>query len=292
MDDVTTTPPSMGELFSGTGAVPEGVTADPVTETAAETTADVAPTSEEKTNSLEVKREAEPIKEAAKAEPEKKPAEVKADTTEKPIWDSDDNPHKKRADELAKREKAARDWATQINQQYVNQQRELAIINKKLDGTYDPAIDDPRGPDPQQILSEAQIAGKVQASEVAARERYGEKFDPEIQRFHELFTDNPIVQQRVLSSRAPMLEAMAVLKEWDIAQKYGSTDVDTIISKIRAETESELREKIRKEEHQKILDSIAMRGKTPSGLKDVRAANTNESQKPAGARPLSSFFTN
>jgi len=290
MDDLTQTP-LIERAFSSSGSVPEGITADPVTapepeeakpeEKAAEPAAQAKP---------EPSAPTEPAKEAAKAEPEKAPAEVKADTDPKPVWDSEDNPYKKRADELAKREKAARDWATQINQQYVNQQRQLAVINKKLDGTYDPAVDDPRGPDPQEVLSQVHVAGKVQASEVMARERYGEKFDPEIQRFNELFDTNPLIQQRVLTSKAPMLEAMSVLKEYDIAQKYGSTDVDTIISKIKAETEAELREKIRKEEHQKIMDGIAMKNKNPNGLREARQAGGDT--KPAGQRPLSSFFHN
>jgi len=288
MDDQTQTP-LIERAFSASGEVPEGVTAEPVTETPTET-----PTPE-KAEAPEVKADApatEPAKEAAKAEPDKKePAEAKEDTEPKPVWDSDDNPYKQRASELAKREKAARDWATQINQQYVNQQRELAVINKKLDGTYDPAVDDPRGPDPQQILSEAQIAGKVQASEMMARERYGDKFEPEIQRFHELFDTNQLIQQRVLTSKAPMVEAFKVLREWDITQKYGSTDVDTIIDKIKAETEAELRERIRKEEHQKIMDGIAQKNRNPSGLREARQAG-GDSPKTTGPKPLSAFFHN
>jgi hypothetical protein len=141
------------------------------------------------------------------------------------------------------------------------------------------------------MLTEAQISGAVRASEAQAREKYGEKFDAEIQRFHQLFDQNSLIQQRVLAAPSPMVEAMKVLEEFDVTVKYGSDDVTTIIQKIKAEAIAEEREKIRKEEHQKIMDSIAMRNKTPSGLREVRQAGGTDT-KPAGPKPLSSLFNN
>ena len=233
---------------------------------------------------------AEPEKEvAAKTEAEKPKVEAKAEPESK-NWDTDDNPHKQRAEDLAKREKAARDWATQINQQYMAQKRELEIINKKLDGTYDPQVDEPRI-DPEQVLKHARAQGAVQASIAAVVDKLGDvKTRAELDRFNQLFDANESIQHRVLNAASPMAEAIKVLNEWDITQKYGSTDVNVLVEKIKAEAVAEMRETIRKEEHQKIMDGIAMKNKTPNGVREMRQAGGDT--KPAGPRPLSSFFNN
>ena len=293
MDEVVVEAPStestvMDRVFNSGHRATEGVTDMPTPETP-EVEAQPAsdPASAEKTPEPEVK--AEPEKEQAATE-DKPKVEAKAEPDKTFDWDSDDNPHKKRADEIAKREKAARDWATQINQRYVNQQRELEIINKKLDGTYDPTVDEPKI-DPQQVLTQARTQGAVQASISAVVDKLGEeKTRAELDRFNQLFDQNDMVQQRVLGSPAPMAEALKVLKEWDITQKYGSSDVDVLVEKIKAEAVAELREQIRKEEHQKILDGIAMKNKTPNGNREIRPASGDV--KAPGARPLSSFFHN
>lgn len=296
MDDVVEAPSTntvMDRVFGGQPTQSEGDTPTPTaTETTEETKVADAPVSDEKdTAAVETKPEVtEPAKEQAETNDDKSKVEAKAEPEKKLDWDSDDNPHKKRADEIAKREKAARDWATQINQRYINQQRELEIINKKLDGTYDPTVDEPKI-DPQQVLSHARTQGAVQASIAAVTEKLGEeKTKAELDRFNQLFDDNDLIQKRVLNSPSPMAEAMQVLAEYDVTQKYGSRDVKVLIEKIKAEAVVELREQIRKEEHQKILDGIAMKNKTPNGNRDMRRADGDT--KPAGPRPLSSFFNN
>ena len=233
---------------------------------------------------------AEPVKEAAAETKAEKPAvEAKAEPDPK-NWDTDDNPHKQRAEDLAKREKAARDWATQINQQYMAQKRELEIINKKLDGTYDPAVDEPRI-DPEQVLKHARAQGAVQASIAAVVDKLGDaQTRAELDRFNQLFDANESIQHRVLNAASPMAEAIKVLNEWDITQKYGSTDVNVLVEKIKAEAVAEMREQIRKEEHQKIMDGIANKNKTPTGVREMRQAGGDT--KPAAPRPLSSFFNN
>jgi len=293
MDEPTEAPSTestvMDRVFSSGHRATEGVVDTPTPETPeveAQPASDPA-SAEAKTPEPEVK--AEPEKEQAATE-DKPKVEAKAEPDKTLDWDSDDNPHKKRADEIAKREKAARDWATQINQRYVNQQRELEIINKKLDGTYDPTVDEPKI-DPQQVLTQARTQGAVQASISAVVDKLGEeKTRAELDRFNQLFDQNDMVQQRVLGSPAPMAEALKVLKEWDITQKYGTTDVDQLVEKIGAEAVAKVREQIRKEEHQKILDGIAMKNKTPNGNREMRPASGE--LKPSGARPLSSFFHN
>ncbi len=170
------------------------------------------------------------------------------------------------------------------------QKRELEIINKKLDGTYDPQVDEPRI-DPEQVLKHARAQGAVQASIAAVVDKLGDvKTRAELDRFNQLFDTNESIQHRVLNAASPMAEAIKVLNEWDITQKYGSTDVNVLVEKIKAEAVAEMREQIRKEEHQKIMDGIAMKNKTPNGVREMRQAGGDT--KPAGTRPFSSFFNN
>ena len=63
-------------------------------------------------------------------------------------WDDDNNPWKKKANEFDQRYRDThRNW-NQLNQQNQELQRQLSILGKKFDGTYDPRVDEPPPPDP------------------------------------------------------------------------------------------------------------------------------------------------
>ncbi len=110
----------------------------------------------------EVKAEAKP--EEAKTEEK---AEAVGDTKPTVDWDSDENPFKQRVATVEKQYNDTRQWARQEAAQRQKLQQQLDIISKKLDGTYDPEVDDPR-PDPQAVILQADAQGKMTGSLDAA----------------------------------------------------------------------------------------------------------------------------
>ena len=121
----------------------------------------------------------------------------------------------------------------------------------------------------------------------------GQEFvDREIARYNELFNDNQMVQQQVWSSPSPVFTALKVLRDFDVSQKYGTTDVTELIEKIKAEQEADLEKRLTEKITKQVMDGIAMKNKAPTGINGARAATKVEGEKPATGRPLGSFFNN
>ena len=203
-------------------------------------------------------------------------------------WDSDENTYKKRYYDTAK-------WANNINQELAGIKKDVSIANKKLDGTYDAEAEAKAAEvDPQILTQQAETRGKVSASMVMAEEQFGKEY---VQKM--IFADDapfrqydndPYVQGRVLSSNAPVMEAIRILKEREFFGKYGH-EPDKIITNIRAEGEKELTDKVTKQVTEQIMKRIDEKGKQITGLSNARGSETKTEVKQT-VKPLSSIFQN
>lgn len=228
---------------------------------------------------LETAPEAKPEDETTPAEKvTEKPPEKKTELPAGPNWDSDDNPYRARATQLEKQYTDTRNWATQINQQNTDLQRQLEVIGKKIDGTYDPDADVAPQPSPDQIQSQGELVGKVRASIAVAEQMYGKD---EVHKL--LFADGapyrvledsePSVRARVLGAAAPALEAMRVLKEREFAAKYGN-DPEAAKAKIREEAKAEWEKNIDALVDAKIKERLKAKTETAPSLGATRGAGT------------------
>ena len=304
-------PKPLGEIFGRPGASEsEGSDTSPSPKET-EPSSQAAPAegaqapAEEKKVEAEVKADGEQAK--SKVEVEAKPAEEKAGEKTEAIgdagptidWESEENPFKQKFAAIEKQYQDTRAWARNEGAQRQKLQQQLDIINKKLDGTYDPDVDDPK-PDPQAVILQAQAEGKMLGSLDAAYLQYGkgdkkagqEHVDKEIVRYNELFAENSLVQNQVWSSPAPVFAALKVLRDFDISQKYGTTDAAELIEKVKAEHETELEKKLTEKITKQVLDGIAMKNKIPAGINGARAAVKIDGEKPPVNKPLSALFTN
>jgi hypothetical protein len=273
---------------------------DPVVAT--ETTEAVEAKPEETPESQDVKTEETPASspddKPAEAAPGDTPAAAKPEDTpvapgeeKKPEeaapasavdWDSDSNPYKQRFIDTA-------NWTRQVNQKALDVERQIAILNKKVDGTYDPDKDEPQT-SVDDVAMQAEEMGRLRSSLVSAYHIHGkETVDSGMKEFDALFADNDAVQQRVLKSPAPVLEMMKVLREQKFVSKYGA-DPEKMIANIRAELEPQLRAEIAKEENAKLLERIKNKDDTPVGLGDVRGAPAKDKVAQPAHTPLSQLF--
>jgi len=210
----------------------------------------------------------EPVIDAAK-----EPVKV-AEPTAAPIkptvdWNSADNPYLKQYRDTAS-------YATRVNQQNKDLARQMEIINKKLDGTYDPEQDKPLEPSSDELVAQAEIKGKVSASQAVAEERYGAEAVQKLildehSPYARLEASDPTIGPRVMASNAPILEAMAVLNEHVFFSKYGR-DPEGIKKAITKEVLDVEREKIRAEVTKDVMARIAQKNDQVVGLGDVRGA--------------------
>lgn len=250
------------------------------------------------------KKEAEPLKADTAARPIEKAAdnaptetkaatETKADTASsdsKPNWDDDNNPWKKKAAEFDQRYRDThRNW-NQLNQQSQEQQRQLAILTKKIDGTYDPEKDDSPPPDTAAIRQWASIEGKAEASHAAALRIHGEdKVMAALNRYAQVFANDRATQQRILESNDPVQGAMDALEFHDFTEKFG-TNPGKIIETMRAQLEAELSPKIAEREAKRVMDELAAKRREPDGLGRVvggSGAMDKQISKDNAARPKS-----
>ncbi|MDZ4345293.1 MAG: hypothetical protein U1E51_22985 [Candidatus Binatia bacterium] len=282
---------SLGSLFGG---VSDDTPKEPVTAEA---------TSQEEKSATEVKETKPETSPAVEAKPEEKPTlakeeakpkegaepvvEVKKEEPSKPVvnWDTDENPYKKR-------HKDAGDYANRVNRENLELKRQFEVINKKLDGTYDPAVDDVKAPAPEEVMSNGQLIGRVGASLTAAIEIYGEEtVNREINEFHQTFGQNPIIQQRVKSADLPAVEALKVMKEYRFVKEHGS-DPDKIMESVRKSLIEELTPKIREEESQKLMARLDKKGKEVEGLGKVRGSSrVGDEKSNSGPVPLDHLFS-
>lgn len=196
---------------------------------------------------------------------------------------------------LEKRLKDTRDYATRVQQENVEVKRQLAQqakfiekISKQLDGTWtdeDEKTLSPEhdAPSPDAIASMANAEGRISASREAAFSIYGE---PEVNAM--LFAEDapfraiendPIVQQKILSSNAPVIEAMKIVKARQFFDKYGYSPSD-IEANMRKALEAEITDKVTKK--------LTGKSTVPKGLGDI--ATTGVTVPQGGITPLKELF--
>ena len=254
-----------------------------------ETKPEASPAAEAKPEekpSLETKKEEAKPKEEAKAVVEEKAKEKPKEEANqaKSGWEAE-------RDTLTKQLKDTRDYATRVNRENLENKRQLEIINKKLDGTYDPEKDETKAPPQEEILATGQIVGRVGASLDAAYQIYGkENVDKEVDEFNQLFEENRSLQERVKGSNMPVVEVLKVMKEYRFVQKNGN-DPDKWEENIRKALIEELTPKIREEESQKLMARLDKKDKEVGGLGGARGDSGLRGEKTVPAsQPLNVLF--
>lgn len=269
-------------ISSGTApAISEGEKPTPAPEVKTEEVKAEAPKIEGKKE--EVKPEAAKP-ETAKQEEKKEPPKEEA---QKPPfdWESDDNPYKKRHADAAK-------WSNDTHQQNLKLLKEIEIIHKKLDGTYDPAAEAQKQPTLEEVSRNGAISGRVEASMELAKQMYGDEnvqkllLDPNSP-FSQIEKD-PYVQARVLAAKAPALEAMKILEERAFQARWGR-DPREIEAAIRKKAEEELTATITEKVTKQLMDRVNLKEKQPTTLGDVRSAEGKTPSENA-PKPLSKIF--
>jgi len=219
---------------------------------------------EEKPTEPEVKPEEKPAKEETPKEelPKEEPPKETKPTID---WDSDTNPFKQRHKDASK-------WANQVHMQNLELQKQMEIINKKLDGTYDAEAEAKAQEIPPHIISQtSEMAGKIVASRQAAFDIYGKENVENL-----LWADNapfrviendPMVQGRVMSSMSPVLEAVKCVEEAAFYSKWGKSPKD-IEENIKKAYEKEIEDRVTK----KILEKVNLKEKQVTGIGEARGA--------------------
>lgn len=250
--------------------------------------------------SVEVKTAPEPEKAEVKGQEQEKTSEVETKTApeaetkiEAPSstnWEDDTNPYKKRHADASK-------WANQVHMQNLDMKRQLDIINKKLDGTYDPEAEAKANEiQPEALARTAENVGRITASREAAYQIYGQGDSAKGEQIvsDTLWANNapfraiehlPQVQARVMNSPSPVLEAMKIVDEYAFAQKWGKTPQE-IESNIKKAYRKEIEDQVTKDflEKMKIKDSI------PQGISDARSAGPGGATIAQEYTPLSQIF--
>lgn len=231
----------------------------------------------------EEKKETEPAKGKEKAQEKKEEA---APVKEKSLddWKSEAETNHKRWQDTAR-------WANDLNQKHRSMSEQnnvlmknLDILNKKLDGTYDETRDgqmvDPSSVQAaDQTVSRYESVGRAKASLSAAYEKYGQKdTDGFLSEYVQRFGNDPFVQQRITSAEMPVEEAISAVKLARFFDKYGNTP-DLILEALK----KEVLPSIRAEEKAKVMESLKAKNEEPKGVTELKAAPApNKSQKPTG----------
>lgn len=225
--------------------------------------------------------------EASKTEekPAEKTAEIPNKETQKQPWELESDSYKERHAYAAK-------WANDVHQQNIKLLREIENISKRLDGTYDPAKDEPQLPTPEEMQRNGILQGRIEASKGLATRMYGEEAVQKLildenSPFSRIEGD-PYVRARVLASEAPIMEAMTILEERAFQAKWGKTPRE-IESSIRKKVEEELTQTITEKVTKQFNDRLALKDRQVQTLGDVRGA---EGKQPlvTTPKPLDSIF--
>lgn len=178
-----------------------------------------------------------------------------------------------------KRLKDAQTWGNEEHKARLDAERkadalesQLKRIEQKLDGTYQ----EPTAPSMEKLVADADTTGRIKASHRAAVRQYGEAFVMETVwdkagPYQELQERDPRIRARVMEADDPVLEAIAVVKESQDAQKYGRTPEE-----MRKKIEEELAPKLKQE----ILEGLKTKpGPATHTLGNVRGGTERTEQK-------------
>jgi hypothetical protein len=227
--------------------------------------------------------EAKPAKEAAlkaelrdkapestKAPAASTPATPEAGQQTGPNWDDDSNPWKKKAAENEKRYRDTHRGWNELHQQHQEAQRQLKVMQAKLDGTYDPAIHEPPPLDPHAVRTWGAVEGRAETSYEASVMQHGqETVDSTLARYKEIFAQDLETQSRVLQSKHPVATAMEAVKAYDLFAKYQTTDPAQLVARIEKELREKLVPEIEASTQKKLLKGLSSNNAEPKGLSGV-----------------------
>lgn len=135
-----------------------------------------------------------------------------------------------KGDDLEKRLKDTRDYATRVQQQNKELESKLAamtkqleVLNAKIDGTYV----EPVGPSPEQLEEQRRWMERANTDRQAMYDQYGEAtvnerlFNPDAP-YLKLEQSDPLIMERLKRSSRPVLEAWKILERHEFETKYGT----------------------------------------------------------------------
>src|SRR5438132_8536675 len=244
----------------------------------------------------EAKAEDKPKEEDAKPAPK-----VDSKAEKQPVKEEKPKPEAEEENlaKLTKRLKDVGDYATRVNQQNVEVGRKLdqalhqiTVLQQKIEGTYE----EPKAEKPEAVAEKARMEAKVATSHFAAVEVYGEEAVNKMvwatDAPYRQFDTDPAIQARVANAKLPVLEAIKVVKEAELREKYGKDP-----EAMRAAIEKEVTEKLTKEITEKVEKELKKKAPVKieplAGLSGVTGAG-REDQKASEDQPikLESLFPN
>ena len=220
-------------------------------------------------------------------------AKEKVDKEAKEKSEAEDATFKKRFEDTAKWARDVNAQNAQLRELAANQQRQLDVLQKKVDGTWteEDEAASKSSDTPDAVASRATLAGKAIASNAAAIREFGpEKVTAVLGEFHTLFEGNEIVKQVVSSADSPVHTAMQMVERYHFEQAYGTTPADWV-KNIGQETEKKLRPVITKEIMEKIKAGKSTKDGSPSSLASAKGGKGEEGKlKEETLAPLEDIF--
>ena len=180
----------------------------------------------------------------------------------------------------------------------------VAVLTKKIDGTYDDVKDAPKALTSQEIEVEAETRATVRTSHFAAVEylmardklteadadaKVKELVWSEDAPFRAFDTDRA-VQARVLGAKVPIIEALKVVQEAEDKKKYGDSP-----AAMREALKKELTEQIETKVRDKLLKELKGKGialEEFKGLGGVQSVSPDRAPQAEARVTLESLFPN
>lgn len=227
---------------------------------------------------------------SASSEETPSPSDVPA-----PAWDSEDNPYKAKVTALEVQQKNTRDWTTRVNNENAQMKRAIEILQKKVDGTYDPDTDDATvgQPSPEELEAQARYKGKVDASLANAVRQHGQEQVDQLLLAPDspwvTLEQDPINDARVRHAESPADEAIQIIREVAFFTKYGR-DPDAIVAKIREEFATETQAAADKAAEAKWQARAAKSSGQVTGVNNARGSSDTGAAHDPGPAPTSEIF--
>jgi hypothetical protein len=183
-------------------------------------------------------------------------------------------------------------------------EQSIAVLTKKIDGTYDEVKDAPRVLTSQEIETEAETRATVRTSHFAAVEylmardkltetdadaKVKELVWSEDAPFRAFDTDRA-VQARVLGAKVPIIEALKVVQEAEDKKKYGDSP-QAMREALKKELTEQIETKVRKE----LLKELKGKGvqiEEFKGLGGVQSVSPERAPQAEARVTLNSLFPN
>lgn len=202
-----------------------------------------------------------------------KPSEDDKEQEQTQNWDDDANPWKATATQFEQRYKNTQIWGNKAHQKL----REYGLEDEPEPTEQDRAV--------AIAFTERERASYAAASQIYGKEYIDKMLYAADAPLKAIVTQNPQMFNRILTSDAPVLESIRVIKENEFFTKYGS-DVEKIPDVIKNELEGKLRAEITKE----LQSKITKKEKMPNTLSGVQSKEVKQDTQAFSPTPLGSIF--